>query len=155
MKRLYLALPFFFIGCGLFPIDWDKLNKKPDNVDVVDKPEELFGLDTKIPGTIPSLEEARHLSLIAKEYSIQIKFDGSQPEPKLQNTSDVGRRFQQMNKYYFKGSNPIATEEFKKITADLFKKELESSGPVELTPELREKTCKMFEAISYSLTLKK
>lgn len=155
---LCIVLCCGLVGCDrFFPVDWEKLNhpdKLPDAVpsDVVAKPANTFGLDTSIPPTMTDKAAALALADVAKEFAEQLRYDGTKESPRVTNTAEVGRLFQQMNDYAWRGTNKLASPEFKRVTAGVIKAELEPEGvPVPLGTDNRLTAIEVFLAVEYGL----
>ena len=149
-----LALCFVSSGCGtLFPVDWDAMkqsDKQPDKKTDDSKPGETFGLDKSIPESLADREAALALAELAREYADQLEYDGKKDAPLVTTTADVGRKFKLLNEYAWKGVNKAATRDFKKVTADVVKRELEPDDKPQPLDEDRRKTAvEIFRAIEY------
>lgn len=158
MRRVlsWLLLCVCVTGCDtFFPIDREAL-KKPDSnaadtkTDDTSKPGETFGLDTAIPKALSDKAAAHALAELAREYADQLEYDGKRDAPQVTTTADVGRKFKMLNEYAWKGVNKVANREFKQLTSDVVKKELEPEGkPQSLDEDLRKTAVEIFRAIEY------
>lgn len=163
MRRLSLTLCLLsslLAGCsgGLFPIDTNPPDSghgdvipQPSPANGPQKPAETFGLDTTIPQTMQSRDDALALAAVAREFAVAIRYDGTQKEPRITTTAGVGKTFAAMNQYAWQGKNTLATDAFKKLTGDTVKRVLEPDGPSELTGDKRATAEELFLAIEYGL----
>ena len=160
MRRLFFVLAACCacnLGCNqLFPVDWEAMKKPstptPASPSDPGKPSETFGLELSIPKVMTDRTGALALAELADEYAEQIQYDGQRKEPQVTTTADVGRKFKLLNEYAWKGTNKVVTAEFKKLTGELVKKELEPDGkPEQLDEDSRKTAVELFRAIAYGL----
>lgn len=152
MRLYWLLLGCCLPGC-LFPIDTSVTPDATPAPPLV-KPAATFGLDISIPPTMPDKGASLALAELAREYADQLEYDGTRETPLVTTTADVGRKFQMLNAYAWKGANKAATSAFKQVTAAVVKQELEPDGaPRALDEDDRKTAAELFRAIEYGLRL--
>ena len=155
-NRLFLNLVFASVlwsvsGCLIDGDQPDVPTPQPSPDNIV--PDDLFGFDRTIPGTIPDRNDALQLAALADEYAKQIEFDGKQDEPQVTTSKQAADRMEMMSKYAFRG-RALASKAFADAVAEAVSSELETEEEGrELDSDLRKKTVSMFQALAWSLRL--